>query len=171
MEHAEPELERTARRARRALWAFRVIFYGGAVVFALVFLPALVNGRSHGHVTTQTWLVATTSQNEPFELRIDAGGQPGRVATNVRLKCDDGRPYRLAWWPYGPFRLKGDTLSISETKTHTYKGYTWHRTVTLRARVTDDSVSGTIAAVERLDDPSYGPYACESGPVQFSAAD
>jgi hypothetical protein len=166
VEYSEPELERTARRLRRVVFAIRVVFYSGAVVLALVLLPLALPG---GAVAEETWLEGTTSQGEGFELRIDPDGQPGRLATNVKAKCGDGRPYWLAWWPYGPFRLEGETLTVRDTRTHSYSGRTWHRTVTLRARVTDDSVSGTMEAVEQLDDPSYGPYSCESGPVTFLA--
>jgi hypothetical protein len=168
VEHAEPELERTARRLRRGLLAFRVVFYGGAALLVLLLLPVALNRRATPDETT--WLEGTNSHDARFALRIDRGGQPGRVTAELPLPCGDGKAYWLVWWPYGPFRLEGDTLSIRETKTHSYRGYTWHRTVTLRARVTGDSASGTIEAVERLDDPSYGPYSCESGPVAFSAS-
>jgi hypothetical protein len=150
---------------RRVVLAFRVVFYGGAALLVLLLLPVALNrGATRGETT---WLQGTASKDARLALRIDPGGQPGRVTAELTLKCGDGGPYWLEWWPYGPFRLEGDTLSISETKTHGYQGYTWHRTVTLRARVTGDSASGTIEAVERLDDPSYGPYSCESGPVSF----
>ena len=162
MEHAEPELERTARRLRRALLAVRVVFYASVV---LIGVPVLI-GR--GDADGPTWLTGTTSQGEVFELRIDPGGEPGRLATYFKTTCSDSRPSGAAWRPYGPFRLKDDTLTKRETSERSYEGVRWQRSVTLRARVTDGSVSGTMELVERVDDPAYRPYACESGPVTFS---
>jgi hypothetical protein len=171
VECAEPELERTARRARRALWAFRLIFYPGAAVFALMLLPLALHG---GARRDAIWLNGTTSQSEYFQLRIDPDRQPGRLTTVFEMKCG-GTPYtvhKTAWWPYGPFLLHDGTLTIREKRTHRYQGRTWHRTVNLHARVTDSSVRGTMDFVEQLVDPGeYGPYyACESGPVTFSAS-
>ena len=43
------------------------------------------------------------------------------------------------------------------------------RTITLGARMVDGRLEGRLSATERLDDPAYGAYACESGAVTFSA--
>ncbi len=163
MEPSEPELERTARRVRRAVLAFRLIFYSGAVL-AIVLLLA---SRGDGHELT--YMRGTTSQGASFDLRIDADGQPGRLATEFRMKCPGGM-WTMAWWPYGPFRLHDDALTIHETTTHTYdNGETGHRTVTFHATIKDHSVRGTMEAVEKFEGSSYGPYSCASGPLGFSA--
>jgi len=170
VEYAEPDLERMARRVRRVVSAFRLVFYPGAVLLVLVLLPLALGG---GAPRQTTWLDGTTSQDKYFQLRIDPDGRLGGLGTAFNTRCG-GMPWTpqvVTWRPRGPFVLHDGTLTIRESKTHRYLDYTWHRTATLHARVTDDSVRGTMDLVERLvDRPEYGAYyACESGPVSVSA--
>ncbi len=167
MEHSEPELERTARRLRRVVFAFRVVFYGGALVLALALLPvALPGGVAQ---SDETWLEGKTSQGGPFQLRMDADGQPGRLMTDFTTTCPSG-PWTLRWWPYKLPRVEDGALTILETSTHRYANYPiGYRTVTFRARVEGGSIHGTMEARERFVDPDYGPYECASGPVTFLA--
>jgi hypothetical protein len=166
VEYSEPELERTARRLRRVVFAIRVFFYGGAVVLVLVLLPLALPG---GAVAKQKWLEGTTSQGASFELRIDPDGQPGRLMTEFKTTCPGG-PWTLRWWPYSVPPVSDDALTIRETITHTYPdGQTGHRTVTFDARIEGGSIHGTMKAVERFGDPTYGSYECVSGPVTFLA--
>jgi hypothetical protein len=167
VDHSGPELERTARRLRRVVLAIRVVFYSGAVVVALVLLPlALPGGVAR---SDETWLEGTTSQGMPFQLRIDPDGQPGRLMTDFTATCPAGA-LTVRWWPYKLPRVNDGVLTIHETSTHRYPNYpTGYRTVTFRARVEGGSIHGTMEARERFDDPSYGTYECESGPVTFLA--
>ena len=151
------------RRARRALWAFRLIFYPGAVLVAVL----LLTGRSEGEVRV---LKGKTSQGLDFALRIDENGQPGRIATAFRTQCPAG-PWVMTWVPYGPFHLKDGVLKMHEVTTHRYAYHqqTSRRVVTFDARVDDGKVHGTASAVEEFDGPDWGRYSCASGTVSFSA--
>jgi hypothetical protein len=152
------------RRARRALWAFRLVFYPSAVLVAVLALASRSDGDVH------TWLDGTTSQGMSFELRIDGDGRPVGVGTAFKTQCPGGI-YTVRWWPRGPFRLDDGALRIRETTTHQYDFYdqTSRRIVTLDARVDDGAVRGTATVVEHFDGPYWGRYLCESGPVTFSA--
>ena len=62
-------------------------------------------------------------------------------------------------------------LHVHETTTHHYRFHnqTGRRTIALDARLDDGTVRGTVTAVEHFDEPGYGPYVCESGPIRFAA--
>ena len=79
-------MEQDLRRARRALWAFRLVFYPGAVIAAVLLLA----GRSEGE--TATFLDGTTSQRAPVELRLE-GDTPTSFGTRAKLRCPGG-----GWW-------------------------------------------------------------------------
>jgi hypothetical protein len=151
------------RRARRALWAFRLIFYPGAVLVAVL----LLTGRSEGEVRV---FEGKTSQGLDFGLRIDKNEQPGRIATAFRTRCPGG-PWVIVWVPYGPFHLEDGVLKLRRTTTHryTYGGQTSRRVVTFEAHIDGGRVRGTATAVEEFDGPVWGRYLCESGAVSFSA--
>jgi hypothetical protein len=167
VEHAEPELERTARRARRAVWAFRLIFYPGALLVAIALIAA--RGANADH---RALLTGRTSQGEDVTIRIDRDGQPGRVRMAFWIRCPGDWDW-LPWMPYGPFHLDGDgRLRIRNSGSRWYRnrgGQTGRHTVTFDARIDDDEVHGTASAVVHFDTPGWGEYDCRSGPVTFSA--
>jgi hypothetical protein len=169
VEHAEPELERTVRRVRRALWAFRLVFYPGAAVIALLLLSG-----SGSDAVSSTWLGGSTEQRERFTMRLD-DDRPGYFHTNVVGTCADGYRWTQRWFmgdgaPESPFAFDGRMLSVTKATDMPYSnGQTGRLTMRLRARVEDDSVMGTVSLVTRLENPGGAPYVCESGSVGFTA--
>ena len=169
MEHSEPDLERIARRVRRVIWAFRLIFYPGALVVALLPLA----GRSSGDAPS-TWLAGRTDQQQSFEMRLDED-RPDLLHTTVVATCGDGYTLEHRWRmgsrvPDARFVFDDPTLTVSQTSDVAYDdGQTRRVTLRLRAHVEDDSVKGTVWMDARGgSDRRF--YVCESGPVSFSAA-
>jgi hypothetical protein len=169
VEPSEPELERTARRVRRVLLAFRLIFYPGAVIVAVL----LLTGRSSGY--SETWLGGRTDQERSITIRLD-DGRPGVFSTTLVGTCPRGRQWPRRWIqrddPREPFRFDDHRLTVThrslEDNGH---GWTGHVTLRLTARIEDDAVTGTMTLVERSTHPdATADYVCESGPVSFSAA-
>ncbi len=147
------------RRARRALWTFRLIFYPAAVA-AIVLLLA---GRSNG--ASPVWLYGTTSQGGQLQAQL-VDGRVSRLSIHVRMRCPAGT-WAITWSP----RIEDGRLRLRETTTHHYRSHnqTGRRTITLDARVGDGSVAGSVSSVEHFDEPGYGPYDCSSGRIRFSA--
>jgi hypothetical protein len=168
VEYSEPDLERMARRVRRVVWAFRLIFYPGALVVALLLLSA----RSSGDVPS-TWLDGRTDQRHSFTMRLD-DDRPAYLKTTVVATCADGDELTRVWRmrhrpPDAPFVFDDHTLSVTMEQDVVYDdGQNRPVTMRLRARVEDDSVTGKMWMVTRRG--SARPYDCEAGPVSFSAA-
>jgi hypothetical protein len=144
------------RRARRTLWAIRLVVYpvliGGAVL--------LLAGRSDGQ--TPVWLDGTTSQGGRAQAEL-VDGRVARLSIDVRMRCPSGI-WAITWTTrQGPH--------VTETTTHHYRFHdqTGRRTIVLDARVADGSVEGIVTSTEHFVEPGYGPYDCASGPVSFSA--
>jgi hypothetical protein len=165
VERAEPELERTARRARRVLWGFRAVFYGGATVAAALLLtgggderPAFAEGQ--------------TSQGRAFTMRFE-NGRPTSLGTSFTATCDDGEPWSARWWSFDAktarFDFEGGVLRVRERLAREYENdWTGDRDYTLEARVDDEGVSGTMRLVENLRHPGGTASVCKSGDVSFS---
>jgi hypothetical protein len=93
-----------------------------------------------------------------------ADGRVARLSIDVRMHCPSGT-WAITWTT-----RRG--LHVTETTTHHYRFHdqSGRRTIVLDARMADDSVEGTVTSVERFVEPGYGPYACDSGPIRFTAA-
>jgi hypothetical protein len=164
VERAGPEPESTARRARRLVWAFRLIFYPCAALIAL----AALAGRSDG-VTPETFRGATDA-GRPVTLYF-AYGQPEAFSTSVGVTCPRSTYVQpvYAREPDTTLLLRDGRLTAEHQWAHRY-GNSWVGlgTTTLTARVDGDSATGTVQAVQRLSGPTRS-YECDSGVVSFSA--
>jgi hypothetical protein len=149
-----------SRRARRALWAFRLIFYPAAVIGAVL----LLTGRSDGQ--PPVWLDGTTSQGGQMQAQL-VDGRVSRLSIDVRMRCPAGI-WTITWSP----RIEDGRLRLRETTTHRYRfhGQTGRRTITLDAQMEDNTVAGTVTAVEHFVEARYGPYDCTSGCLTFASA-
>jgi hypothetical protein len=78
------------------------------------------------------------------------------------------RRARRALWA---FRLTFYPATIVVALLHHYRSrdQTGRRTITLDAQMEDNTVAGTVTAVEHFVEPGYGRYTCESGPIRFAA--
>jgi hypothetical protein len=167
VERAEPELERTARRARRVIWAFRVVFYPGAALAAVLLFA------SRGDGEPARWLTGKTDQGRPIGLAV-RDGRPTFLNTFIVGDC----PWEERWaldWSRGPgapvpWRFEDGTLTIRQRTDHRYeRDWTGERSLTMKANVDDDEASGQMSLVEELRDPTTGRYyVCHSGPVRFT---
>jgi hypothetical protein len=144
------------RRARRIIWTVRLTFLSAAALAAVLLLA----GRSSGASTV--WLDGTTSAGTHVQVRLD-DGQPVRLGINLPMRCPHGT-WAVSWWTR-------DGLHVRETTTHQYRYHDQNsrRTITLDAQLEDGTVHGTVTAVEHFDEPGYGRYTCESGPIRFAA--
>lgn len=164
MERAEQEV--VTRRARRVLWAFRLFFYGGAGLVAVLLLtggaderPAFAEGR--------------TSQGEHFTMRFQ-DGRPISLGTYVSATCRPTLEWGAKWWSFdgktAQFRFDDGELRLHESLTREYEnGWVGHRDYRLEARVEDDGVRGTMRYDEAIRHPDQPAYFCGSGTVRFAA--
>jgi hypothetical protein len=158
--------ERSLRRARRFIWAFRLIFYPGAAIIAILLLA----GRSGADTEHLKVLQGRTSQGETFTLWIDDDHRPRQFYTSIRATCPDGGRYVFDW-----HRVDADRIAFDEhtgTIDAAWMGRgTWSNGVPRDAYarlqghlLDDDTVRGTL----RLLDHRRG-YDCDSGPVTLAA--
>jgi hypothetical protein len=147
------------RRARQALWAFRLTFYPAVIVGAVLLLASRSNGAA------PVWLDGTTSQGAHVQGQL-VDGRVARLLVSVNMRCPGGN-WAVSWSP----RPENGELQLRETTGHHYRFHnqTGRRTMTLDGRLEDGALSGTVTAVEHFDEPGYGPYDCASGPITFSA--
>jgi hypothetical protein len=107
-------------------------------------------------------------------MRLD-DARPGFFETSVVGSCPDGYRWTQRWIVAAnrvPIEFDGRTLSVTQRSDMPYRsGQTGELTMRLQARVEDGAVTGTMWLVTRLAQPGGEPHVCESGPVQFSAAD
>jgi hypothetical protein len=150
-------VENDLRRARRALWAFRLIFYPGAVIVALLLLSA----RSTAGEEQPRAGTGETSQRRPIALQV-RDGHVTRFITQIEATCPDGRSYKYAW--------TADYIGAGGHVRERF-GRRWNDGVvadvnlTMRARVDHGVVTGTLRMLEKRPDV----YDCDSGVVSFSA--
>ena len=162
MERAEQEV--VARRLRRVLWGFRVLFYGGAAIAAALLLTA-------GGEEPPSFAEGRTSQNQAFTMRFE-NGRPVSLGTHLAATCSDGGRWSARWWSFdgrtARFHFEDGVLRVREKLAREYDNeWTGERHYTLEARVDDEGVSGTMRLVENLRHPSGTAYVCESGDVTF----
>ena len=170
---ADGEREADARRARRALRTFRLVFYSLAAVAAVALVLARAGSGDAGAYTS---LEGSTNQGHRFELQLDRRGRPRFFETLIDATCPGDEPWQVRWWPADsarvPFHVHGDRLEVLQTIEHDYAdGQHGSAVLTMRARVDagERTASGTIAFVESFDSPGRPSYACASPPVRFSA--
>jgi hypothetical protein len=165
VEHAGPELERTARRARRVVRGFRLVFYPGAVVAAVLLLA----GRSDSDARTS--FEGRTDQGHPFELEL-VHGRPASLFTRITATCSSREPRVVEWSMSAPMLSSraGRQMTIADGGAHTYDGGdVGHRQLSLEAQIDPDRVTGHLSLSELVDDHTDGSnYRCESGTVDFS---
>jgi hypothetical protein len=174
VERAEPELERTARRARRVLWAVRLLFYSGAALTAFLLLTG---GGEAGD--ERTWLTGRTDQGEAVRVWV-RDGEPMQVRTTLVGTCPDGSEWTHTWqfgsltYPH-PLKREGDVYVGRQTYEESYESeygpFTGRSELTLRAHVDDGEVTGRLWLVQTnwYDDRPARRYPCKSGAVDFSA--
>jgi hypothetical protein len=162
------EDEQIARRARRALWAFRLAFYPAAVAVAAI----LLIGRGDAVAGTEH-LDGRTSQGASITLRFD-DGRPVGLETRLAAMCPNGH---RDWTPWRPadgerlrFRRDGSRLWALELVTIDYdNGNVGRGVYRFDAWVSDDRVEGTLEVVEHVDPAEGDDWACGSEPVGFTA--
>ena len=165
MEPAEQEV--AARRARRLLWAFRALFYGGAALA----IALLLTGRSEGKGYVE--LQGRTSAGEKVLLVLE-GERPEAVETWLVGDCSAGDEWRVRWWAHdthtAPFDVRDGTLRIADVVYRRYKGgFRGRREFELQADLDGSSAHGSIRFSERIWRPDGTTYVCESPAVTFSA--
>jgi hypothetical protein len=144
------------RRARRALWAFRLIFYPAAALCAWLLLA--------GNSDAKGPLIGRTQQGHEFVIQLD-GDRPLWFETAITETCGSGHEFTRTWATSQPFHARGGVLEFEDTSRSRWSnGQYGTRSVRLRARVDHDGVTGTLWLTDRL-----GPYDCASGAVSFSA--
>jgi hypothetical protein len=153
------DAERTLRRARRFLWAFRLIFYPGAVITALL----LLTGGRAGDSLPDGLLTGRTEDGSEFVLQY-SGDRPLWFETWIKARCADGHEYAQRLASSQPIRVRGDAIQLTETQVSRWTHGTGRLNMRLRAHVDGDAVTGTLDMTEW-----NGPYVCEAGPVTFSA--
>jgi hypothetical protein len=161
VEVAEAELERTARRVRRGVRTFRLIFYPGAIVLGAL----LLTGR--GNADGPAFMTGKTSQGAEVTLRLDSG-KLTRLFMDIRTRCpaDD----RWFMWSHEP-KLHDERLIVRDVTTRHFasEDRTRRRTVVAHARLDDGELRGSLTATEHWDSPVWGAYDCFSDAVSFSA--
>jgi hypothetical protein len=155
------DTEIDARRARRVVWAFRLLAYGGAAIAAALLLTG---GGDEG----TTFLDGRTSQDEPFTMELE-DGRPTHLGVALLHSCG----WRVRWWSFDGkttrFRFDDGRLVVRERITRDYgNGEVGERNYSLEARIADGRVTGTMRVVENVT-AGRGTYVCESGDVSFSA--
>jgi hypothetical protein len=144
------------RRARRILWAFRLIFYSGAAVIAVLLLT--------GGKDPDLPLKGETSQGHTFVMGID-GDRPLWFETAITETCPSGRTYTHAWSSAEQLSVRDGFLAVKAVGPVKWSGgESGTRTMYLSAHVDHDGATGTLWMTDTL-----GAYACESGDVTFSA--
>jgi hypothetical protein len=153
VEAADAEL--TLRRARRFVWAFRLIFYPGAALVAF-----LVLSRSSG---PEGLARGTTQQGYEFVMQFD-GDRPLWFETSITERCPAGQEATQHWASTQRLEVRDGVLDVETTAATTWSTGTGEVTMRLRARVDDGAVTGTLWVSDR-----FGDYVCEAGPVTVSA--
>jgi hypothetical protein len=157
--------ERSLRRARRFLWAFRLIFYPGAAIIAILLLA----GRSAG---AENWkeLRGHTGQGRVFTVFVDEDNRPQQIVTQIAARCpNNGWWYMLNWHAVSRTRIAFDEDTGKLAASYEFRGR-WsngeeaNADAHLRGQVQDDTVTGTLWLADRR-----GSYFCASGVVSFSA--
>jgi hypothetical protein len=154
--------ERALRRARRFIWAFRLIFYPGAILAAVLLLSGL--GRAHG----PAFLTGITDQGGSVTVRLD-DGEPTRLFMDLSVQC----PARDWWfmWSRAGLPMRDGAMTFTDVAEHRYHYHqqTSRRTVKVDARLDDGRLWGSVTAAEHFDGPYWGAYDCFSDAVSFSA--
>jgi hypothetical protein len=165
VEVAEPELEQMARRAKRAVWAFRLIFYPGAAIIALLLLTS--RGAA---ADPPVPLVGHTGQGEKLTFMLDDDHRPDVFYTRLTATCPDtGWQYTLLWHRVDGDRIAFDKDTGKMSAVYTFQGR-WSDGVPANAEarmnghLDDDRVTGTLRFIDHRDG-----FECDSGAVSFSA--
>jgi hypothetical protein len=164
--------ERTLRRARKVVWAFRLIFYPGAAIAAFLLLTAGGGGtavQTGPSIDELTELRGRTAQRSEFILRTHEG-RPRHFKTAITAACPDGSKYTLDWYRVDADRIDfdEDTGAIDAELAMQGKwsdGVPMDYDAHLNGRLDGDAVTGTLRLVDQRDG-----YVCDSGPVSFSAS-
>jgi hypothetical protein len=164
VERAEQEV--VARRARRLLWGFRLVFYAGAAVAAALLLA---DGGDEPEVA---FLDGRTSQGHVFELML-RDGRPAYLSTGFDAPCQ-GSPWQTGWQERDGdgvrFRIEDGRLAIDTSWPARFDepGFSGRHTVKLRAEL-EDRLRGTMRLHGVMRTPAGSTYTCESGDVTFLA--
>jgi hypothetical protein len=147
--------ERTLRRARKVIWAFRLIFYPGAAIAAAALLAA---GPSNAEPPV---LHGTTGQGRAVSLTLH-GDDPDRLAITVVMRCvSSGDEY--ATRVNRVLTPHDDTFEARGVWDQRWSnGRVGTATVRIRGRLDGDTARGTVSLVQQLDD-----YVCE-GETDFA---
>ena len=148
--------ERTLRRARRVIWAFRLIFYPGAAIVAFL---VLTGGRSG----PEGLRGGKTQQGFEFVMEFD-GDRPIWFETSITEQCPSGHEATQHWASTQGLEVRDGVLDVEKVEPSRWSTGTGTVTMRLRARVDEDGVTGTLWVRDQIRD-----YVCEAGPVTFSA--
>jgi hypothetical protein len=114
--------EERGRRARRAVWAFRLAFYGGAAAVAL----ALIAARGSGGGPTP-WVGATVD-GTPVSIEPGHDGRARGIDLQVTATCPwTGETWPARWWVDAdrvPFERHGDRIHVYESWTERFRNGT-----------------------------------------------
>jgi hypothetical protein len=152
-----------ARRARRALWAFRLLFYPGAALVAVILLAA------RGEAGTGVMLEGRTEQGEAVKLQL-YDREPATFETTLAGRCTDGEPW-TATWHFGRWERRGEaSYRRHELDEKPYEGFVGRTELSVEVRVDgDDEARGRAWFVQTNWRPGDARRTyCGSGPVDFS---
>src|SRR6185436_10576295 len=129
--------ERILRRARKVIWAFRLIFYSGAAIAAFL----LLSGPSEPGPSV---LTGTTDQGRGIVITLN-GDVPDRLTTTLVGRCDNGGAEYTRSLQTAPLTTDGDTFEVNETSPQRWpNGNTGTATLTIRGRLDGDTAHGTV---------------------------
>ena len=160
------ESEGVNRRARRALWAFRLTF-APAVVAVGAFLLIGRGDATAGSLP----LSGTTAHDASITIDVDKDGDPVRLATRLYAACPNGHRYWTPW-PAGGVRFRRDgrrLWALEIVKIDYDNGDVGNGHYRLDAWVDDDRVEGVLEVVEHVDAAEGDDYTCTSETVGFTA--
>jgi hypothetical protein len=165
----EPETEGPGRRARRALWGFRLVFYPVAIAVGAI----LMIGRGDA-AAGEVPLVGKTSQDASISVEVDGDGRPMGLDTQLTATCPNGHSYSVRWHEIEsdavPFRRDGSRLWVMASLTMNYvDGDVGRGVYTLEAQVGEDRVDGVLSFTEQVAGSDGKRWACASQPVGFTA--
>ena len=165
--------ERTLRRVRRVIWAFRLIFYPGAAIAAFLLFTgggssgsAVDSGPSYDELAA---LRGRTGQHVEF-MFWTYEGRPQRFRTEITATCPGGLPYTLNWVRVDKDRIEFDENTGAVDARLAMQG-TWSNGAPmdydahLNGRLRGDTIKGLLRLVDHRDG-----FDCDSGDVSFSAS-
>jgi hypothetical protein len=140
---------RTLRRARRFIWAVRLIFYPGAAIVAFLVLTSGGSGP-------KGLRIGSTQQGHEFVMQFD-GDRPIWFETSITEQCPSGRGATQYWASTQRLEVRDGVLDVEKVEPSRWSTGTGTVTMRLRARVDDDAVTGTVRVTDQ-----FGRYVCEA---------